>query len=124
MKTIVIAVAIILKIAYYRESLFVVVRTAVALFWLFVLPGYAITLYWIEKLSFMERIAAGTVAAMALNGIASYYLGIIGLKLHNQTLILPAAVILISFAVAVKFRGQKGQQQNLFAEKGLSKTQQ
>lgn len=106
-----VAVAIILKIAYYRESSFEVLRTAAALFWLFVLPGYAMTLYWQGKIGFIERIALGAVAAMALNGILSYYLGLAGLKLQNQTLILPAAVIIISFALAAKFSAQKKQQQ-------------
>ena len=105
-----VAVIIILKIAYYKESLLVVVRTAAALFWLFMLPGYAMMLYWREKLGFTERVVAGTVAAMALNGIASYYLGLIGLKLQNQTLILPAAVVIVSFAFSLRFSGQKTQQ--------------
>ncbi len=119
-----VAVIIILKIAYYKESLLVVVRTAAALFWLFMLPGYAMMLYWREKLGFVERIIAGTAAAMAASGIAGYYLGLIGLKLQNQTLILPAAIVIVSFALAAKFPAREGRQQNLFAEKGLSKTQQ
>ncbi len=105
------AVIIMLRIAYYKESTFEVVRTAAALFWLFVLPGYAMTLYWLGKIGFVERIILGAVAAMALNGILSYYLGLIGLKLQNQALILPAAVIIISVAFAAKFSAQKKQQQ-------------
>lgn len=106
------AFIVILKIAYYKESLFEVVRTTTSLFWLFVLPGYGLTLYWLGKISFIERIILGAVAAMAVNGILSYYLGLAGLKLQNQTLILPAAVIVISVAFAAK----------PFSKKGLSKT--
>ncbi len=105
------AVIVILKIAYYKESIFEVVRTAAALFWLFVLPGYAMTLYWLGKIGFIERIVLGAVAALAVNGILSYYLGLVGLKLQNQTLILPAAVIVISVAFAAGLSGRKKQQQ-------------
>ncbi|MBI2143035.1 hypothetical protein HYU20_01705, partial [Candidatus Woesearchaeota archaeon] len=84
----------------------------------------AIMLHWRAQLGFIERMVAGTVAAMVVAGVASYYLGLIGLKLQNQTLILPAVVVIIS-AFAAKFSAQKKQQQqNLFAEKGLSKKQQ
>lgn len=106
-----VAAVVILKIAYYKESILEVVRTAAALFWLFALPGYALMLYWSGKLGFLERIVLGTAAAMALSGIAGYYLGLAGLKLQHQTLILPAAVIMISFALAAKFSAKGSQQQ-------------
>lgn len=116
---------IIVYIAYRDESVAVVARTAAAIYWLFVIPGYAVMFHWRDHLGFVERVVVGTVAAMVVAGVSSYYLGLIGLKLQNQTLVLPAAVILISFALAAGLSGRKKQQQqNLFDEKGLSKTQQ
>ncbi len=118
------ALFVILYVAYRGESILTVAKTAAAIYWLFAIPGYAIMLHWRAQLGFIERMVAGTVAAMVVAGVASYYLGLIGLKLQNQTLILPAVVVIIS-AFAAKFSAQKKQQQqNLFAEKGLSKKQQ
>lgn len=115
---------IIVYIAYRDESVAVVARTAAAIYWLFVIPGYAVMFHWRGHLGFVERVVVGTVAAMVVVGVSSYYLGLIGLKLQNQTLILPAAVVIIS-AFAARFSARKTQQQqNLFAEKGLSKTRQ
>ncbi|MBI2140942.1 hypothetical protein HYU16_00810 [Candidatus Woesearchaeota archaeon] len=106
-----IAATIIFKIAYYKEGLIEVVKTTASLFWLFVIPGYALTFYWREKLGFVERTVAGTVAAMAVSGVASYYLGLAGLKIQNQTILLPAAVIALSLALSSKFWARKSQQQ-------------
>ncbi len=115
LKTIVIffvAAVIIMKIAYYKENLPEVIRATASIFWLFALPGYAMTLYWKGRLGLIERLAAGTVAALAIISIASYYLGISGLKIQNQTIILPAAVIAVSL-----FFYLKSSAGNLFSEK-------
>lgn len=95
-------IAIALILAYHDENLLTTARTAASLYWLFVLPGYAITLYWQEKLDFTQRIAIGTVAAMAMTGIFSYYLGLLGLKIQHQTILLPLALIAASFALSRK----------------------
>lgn len=104
------ALLAILYIAYRGESVAVVARTAATIYWLFVIPGYAVMFHWRGHLGFVERVVAGTVGAMAVAGVASYYLGLIGLKLQNQTLILPAAVVIIS-AFAAKISARKTRQQ-------------
>lgn len=96
------ALAIALKIAYYNESITGVIKTAASLFWLFMLPGYAITLYWKDKIGFLERIIFGSIAAMAIEGIMSYYLGLAGLKIQNQTIILTALIIAVSLYFSLK----------------------
>ncbi len=101
--------AIAMKIAYYNESIITVAKTSASLFWLYALPGHAAMLHWKNNLGFAERLAAGTVIAMAAGGIASYYLGLIGLKIQNQTLILPAAIIAVSLAL-LKFQARKSRQ--------------
>jgi hypothetical protein len=93
-----VAVVILFKIVYYNESIMVVIRMVASLFWLFTLPGMAILYFWKEKLNVAIRILMGTVMGMATVGIASYYLGLIGLNLKYQTLVLPLAIII---AVAV-----------------------
>ena len=88
-----------LKIAYYNEGLMSVLRISAALFWLFVLPGYAFMLHWKEKLSLSERIIVGTAASAAVVGILSYYLGILGITVYSHVLLVPAAVIAVSVAL-------------------------
>ena len=100
-----------IKTAYYREGFVSVIRTSASLFWLFILPGYSVMLYWKQKLEFSERIVIGTAAAMALTGLASYYLGLAGLKLQNQTFLLPLAIIVISCAAALLPLEGKGPEQ-------------
>lgn len=105
---------VVLKIAYYRENILTVAKTAAAIYWLLVIPGYAMMLSWKHQLGFLERTFLGTVAAIAITGIASYYLGLAGLKLQSQTIALPLTIISASFAAylaAARQQEQAPQQQ-------------
>ncbi|MEK6837330.1 MAG: hypothetical protein AABX69_01650 [Nanoarchaeota archaeon] len=95
-------VAAVVKIAYSKEGIVDVLRVSASLFWLFIVPGYFLTLYWKESLGFMERTVLGSVAAIAIVGITSYYLGLAGLKLQNQTILLPLAITAFSLAACLK----------------------
>ena len=90
------------KIVFFKESAIVLLRAVASLFWLFVLPGYAIMLYWMEKLEFLERVAVGAAVSAAIIGISSYYLGLLGLNIRHHTALLPLAIIAVGFAIAVK----------------------
>ncbi len=81
------------KIAFYRENIFVVARTVIAFFWLFVLPGYSLMLYWSEKLQFIERFVIGILLSSAIIGIFSYYFGILELNIKYHTFLLPLILI-------------------------------
>lgn len=81
-----------LKIVYFKESLVVVLRLGLTLFWLFVLPGYSIMLYWSERLEFMERFVIGVALSAAIIGIASYYFGLLGLDIKYHAVLLPSIV--------------------------------
>ncbi len=90
------AVMIVFKIVFYNESLPVIGRTVLGFFWLFVLPGYGLMLFWREKLDFLERLILGTTAAVALISLASYYLTLGGLlDIHLQWIVLPAVIELV-----------------------------
>ncbi|MBI4452007.1 hypothetical protein HY637_01130 [Candidatus Woesearchaeota archaeon] len=89
---------IILKIIYYKDSFIVSLRFALSLFWLFVLPGYCIMIYWEEKLDFLERFVIGIALSAAVIGILSYYLGLIGLNIKYHGILLPAALVLAGIA--------------------------
>ena len=91
-----------LKIAFYKESLLVVLRTSISLLWLFVLPGYFLMLYWREKLGFLERLIIGIALAAAVTGIVSYYLGLAGLHIRYHHFLLPALLIVIGIFINLK----------------------
>lgn len=95
--TLFIIIFIIFKIIYYKDSFIVSLRFAAALFWMFVLPGYFVMIYWKEKLDFTERLIIGIGLSAAVVGIASYYLGLIGLNISYHGYILPAVIIAAGF---------------------------
>ncbi len=90
---------IIFKIAFYKENIIILLRSVASIFWLFVLPGYFIMLYWNEKLDFIERIIIGIGFAAAIIGISSYYLGLAGLNIKFHAIILPPIIILAGIII-------------------------
>jgi len=93
---------VIFKILFYKENLFVVVRTVFALFWLFILPGFSIMCYWHEKLGFLERAFAGALMNAAIMGITSYYIGLLGLNIKYHGIILPLFFLIIGTLIIIK----------------------
>lgn len=91
----------IFKIAFYKEAIIVLLRTAASIFWLFLLPGYFMMLYWHEKLNFLERSIIGAIIAASAIGIASYYLGIFGVNVKHHTFLLPLLFIASGFIAAL-----------------------
>jgi len=96
-----ILLAIALKIAFYNETIIIILRTAIALFWLFVLPGFAVMLYW-KNLSFLTRLIISIPLSTAVIGTASYYLGLIGFNVNYHTIILPAVMIIVGLIINMK----------------------
>lgn len=96
------AAIIIFTILFYKESFLIVLRTVLAFFWLFILPGFSLMYYWHEKLSFLERLIIGIAVSASVIGISSYYLGLLGLHIKYHGVILPA--LLISLAFFLNFR--------------------
>jgi uncharacterized membrane protein len=85
---------IIFKIAFYKESFIVILRTVASIFWLFVLPGFAIMYYWHDRLEMPVRLVLGIGFSAAVIGILSYYIGLFGLHVKYHTILLPLAMIL------------------------------
>ena|SRR3989338_3643545 len=96
-----IVLIILFKAVFFKESILTVFRTAFSIFWLWIVPGYAIMLYW-QNLSFLERAVAGTAIGMAISSIASYYLGLIGLNLRFHAVLLPLLITGVMLAVVWK----------------------
>ena len=76
-------------------------RTGIAIFWLLVLPGFFIMFYWREEIKFYERFIIGIALSAGIVGISSYYLGLIGLNIKYHTVLLPLAIIIAGFIIAV-----------------------
>ena len=93
---------VIFRIVFFKENLIVLFRLVLSLFWIFILPGYFIMLYWREKIDFTERLIIGAALAAGLIGIASYYLGLAGLNLEYHAIILPSALILAGLLINLK----------------------
>ena len=85
---------IMFKIAFFRENIIILLRNVLSLFWIFVLPGYFIMLYWEKNLDFTERFVVGIVLAAAITGVFSYYLGLLGLNIRYHVIVLPLILIL------------------------------
>ena len=88
------AIVVIIKIAFYKEGISIVIRTAFGIFWLFILPGVSILYYWHEKMAFIERLIIGIVLSSALIGISSYYLGLLGLHIKYHAVVIPLALLI------------------------------
>lgn len=91
----------IFQAAFFSESFFAVLRTVLSIFWLFAIPGYFAVLYWGDKINFAERVFIGIALSAAIIGIFSYYLGLAGLNVKYDAILLPSLVIIIGFAAAV-----------------------
>jgi len=95
-------VLIIFKIAFFNENIFSVLRIVLSIFWLFILPGYFIMLYWKEKLGFIERIVVGILIAAAIIGIFSYYISLAGINLKYHAFLLPSILILTGIVINLR----------------------
>jgi hypothetical protein len=87
--------AIVMKLAFYQENVLVTTRTALALWWLLVVPGYFLLEHWKGRIGTTERIVVGATAAAAVIAIVSYYLGLLGLHLKYHGIVLPVCMMLV-----------------------------
>ena len=98
---------VLFKVIFYNETFVNITRLVASLFWLFVIPGYFVILYWEKKLDFIERMIIGTALGVGLDGILSYYLGLFGVNIKFHTVILPLVLILIGIFAFLNFSDKK-----------------
>ncbi len=96
---------ILFKILFYKAAFTTILRTIFSIFWLFILPGYAIMSYWHAELSFLERLIIGAVLGIAIIGVIGYNLGLFGLTNIYNAIFLP--LVTIAIAVIVIWRKVK-----------------
>lgn len=83
---------IIFQLLFFRENVITTAMVVLALFWLFVIPGFAVMYYWHDKLDFTERLVIGIVLGIAVMGVMSYYIGLAGIHVKHHFM-LPAIII-------------------------------
>jgi uncharacterized membrane protein len=89
------------KLIFSDESIGVTVRVVFSYFWLFLVPGFALMYYWLERLDFLERLVIGAAVGTAAIGIGSYYLSMAGLHVKYHPFILPLVMILAAVLINV-----------------------
>lgn len=102
-----IAGAILLKVIFFSESIEVIGKLSISLFWLYLLPGFML-MYIFPHFSFLERLIIGMVAGMAYFGVIGYNLGLLGIPLNVQIWILPIIAIGIGGYFLYKNQVSKG----------------
>ena len=87
------------SIAFYNENFTGDLMMVLALFWLLILPGFSLMLYWHEELKFHERFVIGIGVGTAAVGISSYYIGLAGFHIKYHHIFIPIVLILIGVLV-------------------------
>ncbi|MBI3034079.1 hypothetical protein HYY72_02875 [Candidatus Woesearchaeota archaeon] len=97
-----IALLIIFQAVFYRENVLVTLRSVSSLFWLFILPGFIIMLYWHESLDFLQRLIIGSALGAAIVGLLGYNLGLLGIHIMYHGIILPLAMYAVGAIMILK----------------------
>jgi hypothetical protein len=90
-----------LQVVFFRENTAVVARLALALGWLFILPGYALLLFIHRTLSLAVRLGIGFCCAVAAYGLLSYYFGILGLHVRFHWLLIPLILLVLGASLSL-----------------------
>ena len=90
------------RVIFLAENFNTILRTVISIFWIFVLPGFAVMFYWNDKLRFYERLIIGICVGAVIIGMLSYYLGIMGLHIKYHTVLLPFILILIGVIINLR----------------------
>jgi uncharacterized membrane protein len=98
-----IAIIIFSKIIFYKESAGTILQLILSLFYLLILPAFAWLYYWHKELSFMHRFIISFAASLAIVGIESYYLGLLGLDLKTYAYFVPALMIISGYLFNLKW---------------------
>ncbi len=88
------------KIIYYKESVFVILKLTLAHFYLFIMPGYLLMLYFYEKLNFVYRLILGICLGYAIQNFLVYYINILfDIKFQLFYKYTPIIIIVLSFVI-------------------------
>ena len=105
-----IVLTILFKIMFSKEEVMVIIKIILALYWLFLLPGFALLYYWHEQLDLIERIIIGFALGVAITGTFGYLLGLIGISMKIQQLAIPAVCLILAAIVVHRTSSQQMRQ--------------
>jgi len=90
---------IILKILFYKENLWVILKLVLSFLWLIILPGFSLMYYWGEKLNFIERLLIGIVLGTVLFAGISYYLGLLAIHIKYHIIGIPIILLILAWFI-------------------------
>lgn len=95
------------QIHYYKESVFVVLKTVIAHFYLFIIPGYSLCWIFYGQIDRIERLILGTGVGYGLQPFLVYLINsIIKVNIGEYYLYVSAAMILLGIGIFI-FRIKK-----------------
>ena len=96
---------ILLKAAFYQEPLLSVIRIVASLYWLFLLPGMALSYFFFRDVTAVERIIISFIMGAACVGLILYFSGLLGVNLKYMSWLGP--ILVIGIAGYLIFRREK-----------------
>lgn len=91
------------QIHYFKESPINVLRLVFAHFYLFILPGYSLMLYYFNKIQFAYRFFIGLMLGYGTVSMLSYFITLIfHINLKEYYLFVPIALVFIGYNLAKK----------------------
>ncbi|MEM4240126.1 MAG: hypothetical protein QXM31_02205 [Candidatus Woesearchaeota archaeon] len=87
-----IILSIAVYVAFRNSSISEILRTTAGIYWMFVLPGYALSLC--SKQGFVERLIIGVSVQAGVFGLGSYYAGLLGWHVATHAIALPIISII------------------------------
>lgn len=92
-----------LKLAFSSEDSFVLIKLITSLVIVFFLPYYLISIYWRDELNFAIRAVISLVIGFIVNGILGYYLGLLGLSVNYNYVIIAIIFYMIGGYISYKY---------------------
>ncbi len=100
-----VSLCILFEIIFYKTDISRNIYLVASLFYIFILPGYSITLFLKDDYALGERIVIGSLFSAAILGILTYDFGVLGWHIKSQSWILPPIFIMIGVGVnMIKFK--------------------
>lgn len=102
-----ICLVVVFKIVFYKENISTLIHSVFGLFWLFILPGFALMFIWKDNFDFIERLIGGSVLSVAIIGLTSYNLTLLNVNIRLQYILVPLSIEVISITIIYFLTKQK-----------------
>jgi len=95
------------KLHYNKESMVILIKLAIAHFYLFIIPGYALMLYYFDELEFFERFFIGLGIGYGVQPVLLYLINVVievNVLRYNKVISLIMILIGIAIFYSKKFK--------------------